>query len=86
MWASKTDVPGEDAQGVIQGVDFLRRSASGRSPIRWAKKWLVIGGGNVAMDVACTARRLGSDVTIIYRRFPGRDAGPRPWEIEQAEL
>ena len=47
------------------------------------KKLAVIGGGNVAMDVACTARRLGSEVTIVYRR--SREEMPaHGHEIEQA--
>ena len=79
---SKMNVPGEDAAGVVQGVDFLRRQALGE-PQPVGKKLAVIGGGNVAMDVACTARRLGSDVTILYRR--SRDEMPaHAHEIEQA--
>jgi heterodisulfide reductase subunit A-like polyferredoxin len=79
---SKMNVPGEDAEGVVQGVDFLRRQALGE-PQPVGKKLAVIGGGNVAMDVACTARRLGSDVTIVYRR--SRDEMPaHAHEIEQA--
>ena len=79
---SKMNVPGEDAEGVVQGVDFLRRQALGE-PQPVGKKLAVIGGGNVAMDVACTARRLGSDVTIVYRR--SREEMPaHAHEIEQA--
>ncbi len=79
---AKLNVPGEDADGVVQGVDFLRRQALGEAnPV--GKKLAVIGGGNVAMDVACTARRLGSDVTIVYRR--SREEMPaHGHEIEQA--
>jgi heterodisulfide reductase subunit A-like polyferredoxin len=79
---SKLNVPGEDAAGVVQGVEFLRRQALGE-PNPVGKKLAVIGGGNVAMDVACTARRLGSDVTIVYRR--SREEMPaHGHEIEQA--
>jgi len=79
---SKMNVPREDAEGVIQGVDFLRRHALGE-PQPVGKKLAVIGGGNVAMDVACTARRLGSEVTIVYRR--SREEMPaHGHEIEQA--
>ncbi|HZE20634.1 MAG TPA: FAD-dependent oxidoreductase, partial [Desulfobaccales bacterium] len=75
-------IPGEDADGVIQGVEFLRRRNLGE-PLTVGKKLVVIGGGNVAIDVACTARRLGSDVTIVYRR--GRSEMPAfAHEIEQA--
>ena len=75
-------IPGEDAQGVIQGVEFLRRHNLGE-PQTVGKRLAVIGGGNVAIDVACTARRLGSEVTIVYRR--SREEMPAfAHEIEQA--
>ena len=73
---------GEDADGVIQGVEFLRRQNLGE-PLTVGKRLAVIGGGNVAIDVACTARRLGSEVTIVYRR--SREEMPAfAHEIEQA--
>ena len=72
----------EDASGVVQGVEFLRRHNLGE-PQEIGKKLAVIGGGNVAVDVACTARRLGSEVTIVYRR--SREEMPAfEHEIEQA--
>ena len=75
-------IPGEDAAGVIQGVEFLRRHNLGE-PLESGKRLAVIGGGNVAMDVACTARRMGSEVTIVYRR--SREEMPAfAHEIEQA--
>ena len=75
-------IPGEEAQGVIQGVEFLRR-ANLKEPLTVGKRLAVIGGGNVAIDVACTARRLGSEVTIVYRR--SREEMPAfAHEIEQA--
>jgi len=75
-------VPGEDTDGVLQGVEFLRRYSLGE-PLAVGKRLAVIGGGNVAIDVACTARRLGSEVTIVYRR--SREEMPAfHHEIEQA--
>ena len=72
----------EDAPGVVQGVEFLRRHNLGE-PQEIGKRLAVIGGGNVAVDVACTARRLGSEVTIVYRR--SREEMPAfEHEIEQA--
>ncbi len=61
-------IPGERAQGVRQGVDFLREvNLSGKAPV--GKKVAIIGGGNVAIDVARSATRLGAEeVTIVYRR------------------
>jgi heterodisulfide reductase subunit A-like polyferredoxin len=61
-------IPGEESEGVIQGVDFLRDSALGKQ-VEGIKKAVVIGGGNVAVDAARTLLRVGSeDVTILYRR------------------
>jgi heterodisulfide reductase subunit A-like polyferredoxin len=76
-------VPGEDAPGVLQGVEFLKRHNLGE-PLALGKRLAVIGGGNVAIDVACTARRLGSEVTIVYRRT--REEMPAfAHEIHQAQ-
>jgi len=63
----KPGIPGEDHKNVISSVDFLRELNSGGKP-EIGKKVIVIGGGNVAMDAARSARRLGADVTIVYRR------------------
>jgi len=68
-------VPGEDRLGVLGGTDFLRAVKLGRLPDLSGKRVVVVGGGNVAMDTARTARRLGaSSVTVAYRR--GRDEMP----------
>jgi heterodisulfide reductase subunit A-like polyferredoxin len=79
----KLGIDGENADGVISSVDFLREVNMGnRNSI--GKKVLVVGGGNVAMDAARTALRLGSDVTVVYRR--SREQMPANiWEIEHAE-
>ena len=63
----KLNVPGEDAAGVLHGIDFLARMARGQK-VDLGQKVAVIGGGNTAMDAARTARRLDADVTILYRR------------------
>ncbi len=61
-------IPGEKAKGVRQGVDFLREvNLTGKVPV--GKKMAIIGGGNVAIDVARSGVRLGvEEVRIIYRR------------------
>jgi len=61
-------IPGEKASGVRQGVDFLREmNLKGKADV--GKKVAIIGGGNVAIDVARSAVRLGAEeVNIIYRR------------------
>ncbi|MFR3272449.1 MAG: FAD-dependent oxidoreductase [Slackia sp.] len=65
----KVGMPGEDARGVVSAVRLLREVAQGR-PYDWrGKKVCIVGGGNVAMDAARTAVRLGADrVTVVYRR------------------
>ncbi|RLC53911.1 MAG: 4Fe-4S ferredoxin, partial [Candidatus Cloacimonadota bacterium] len=60
-------IPGEDLDGVFGGIDFLKKVNYGED-VKLGKKVAVIGGGNTAIDCARTARRLGSDVTLIYRR------------------
>jgi heterodisulfide reductase subunit A-like polyferredoxin len=61
-------VPGEKAKGVRQGVDFLRElNLTGK--VQVGNKVVIVGGGNVAIDVARSAIRMGaSEVNIIYRR------------------
>jgi NADPH-dependent glutamate synthase beta subunit-like oxidoreductase len=62
-------VPGEDAEGVIAAVQLLQCFGDGDLPDFSGKRVIVVGGGNVAMDVARTALRLGSaEVKIAYRR------------------
>ena len=80
----KLGIPGEDAEGVLPGVEFLRRANLGEK-VKVGKKVAVIGGGNVAIDAARVAVRNGAkSVTIIYRRT--RDEMPASVEeIEEAE-
>src|SRR6056297_522032 len=60
-------VEGEDHPRVISGISILEDVTAGQTP-DLRKTVAVIGGGNVAMDAARTARRLGCEVTILYRR------------------
>ena len=64
---AKLGIPGEDLAGVSSGIDFLRRVNLGERP-ELGGEVAVIGGGNVAMDVARAAVRLGAKVTVYYRR------------------
>ena len=67
-------IPGENANGVFSANEYLTRSnlmkafKESETPIMIGKKVVVVGGGNVAMDAARTALRLGSEVHIVYRR------------------
>ena len=77
-------IPGEDLQGVIHGVTFMRMVNLGEE-IRLGHKVAVIGGGNTAMDTARSSLRLGAkEVFILYRRT--REEMPvDPREVEQVE-
>lgn len=86
------NIPGESLNGVYSANEFLTRInlmkaylPNSKTPIQHAKKTVVVGGGNVAMDAARSAMRLGSDeVYIVYRR--GMEELPaRNEEIEHAE-
>lgn len=68
-------IPGENLKGVYSANEFLTRinlmgayDESAETPVTRAKRVIVSGGGNVAMDAARCAKRLGADVTIVYRR------------------
>ena len=68
-------IPGEQANGVFSANEYLTRSnlmkafdEEANTPIMRGKKVAVVGGGNVAMDAARTALRLGAEVHIVYRR------------------
>ena len=68
-------IPGENANGVFSANEYLTRSnlmkafdPSSTTPIMKSKKVAVVGGGNVAMDAARTALRLGAEVHVVYRR------------------
>ena len=79
---AKVGCPGDDMEGVFTGIDFLREVNLGNKPAI-GKAVAVIGGGNVAIDVARAAVRLGANTTIVYRR--DRDAMPAADdEIEEA--
>jgi heterodisulfide reductase subunit A-like polyferredoxin len=78
-------VPGSEAQGVLWGVEYLKDSASGKKFDFGGKKVVVIGGGNVAMDVARTARRQkAAKVTLICLETQ-EEMPASPWEVEEAE-
>lgn len=68
-------IPGENLNGVFSANEFLTRNNlmkafrdDYRTPIHAGKKACIVGGGNVAMDAARTALRLGAETTIVYRR------------------
>lgn len=84
------DIPGINLNGVFSANEYLTRNnlmnafkADSETPIKIGKKVAVIGGGNVAMDAARVAKRLGSEVLVLYRRT--KDELPaREEEVENA--
>ncbi|MGC4052579.1 MAG: NAD-binding protein [Paludibaculum sp.] len=76
-------LPGTELTGVIPALPFLE-GVSKQQPVPLGKRVTVIGGGNAAIDSARTALRLGSKVTIIYRR-ERKDMPAIPEETEAAE-
>lgn len=86
------NIPGENLKGVYSANEFLTRvnlmkayQEGGSTPIEKAKKVAVVGGGNVAMDAARCAKRLGAeDVYIVYRRSEA-EMPARLEEVEHAK-
>ncbi len=86
------NIPGEGLKGVLSANEFLTRinlmkayqSEHTSTPVQHCKHVAVVGGGNVAMDAARSARRLGAEVTIIYRRTEN-ELPARKEEIEHAK-
>ncbi|HBF42612.1 MAG TPA: glutamate synthase [Desulfobacteraceae bacterium] len=76
------DIKGLEKKGVLNALDLLRETNFGIEP-EIGKKVAVIGGGNSALDCARVSRRLGSDVTVIYRRSEA-EMPAHPEEIEMA--
>ncbi len=72
----KTGVPGEDAEGVVTGVEFLRKANISEDAHALSGDTVVIGGGNVAIDVSRMALRSGSTKSIpVLLRVPRYHAG-----------
>ncbi|MBO8169809.1 MAG: FAD-dependent oxidoreductase [Thermoanaerobacteraceae bacterium] len=74
---------GADQKGIVGGVDFLRKAALGEKP-PVGKKVLVIGGGNVAIDVSRTALRLGAEEVNLACLESRKEMPAHEWEIEEA--
>lgn len=85
------EIPGENLKGVYSANEYLTRinlmkanEEGSSTPVYQAKKTLVFGGGNVAMDAARCARRMGSEVTVVYRRSE-KDLPARAEEVLHAK-
>jgi len=84
-------IPGENLNGVYSANEFLTRNNLMKAfrkdyltPINAGKKSVIVGGGNVAMDAARTALRLGAETTIVYRRTE-KELPARKEEVHHAQ-
>jgi len=84
-------IPGENLNGVVSANEFLTRANLMRAydeaydtPIHAGRRVAVVGGGNVAMDAVRTARRLGAEATIVYRRSE-KELPARAEEVHHAK-
>jgi heterodisulfide reductase subunit A len=79
------NIPGEELDGVMQAVDYLRSMNLG-DDVQLGSNVVVIGGGNAALDTARSALRLGAEnVTIMYRRSRLEMPAEPKWEIDETE-
>jgi NADH-quinone oxidoreductase subunit F len=81
--SSKLNIPGEGLRGVFHGVEFLRDINLGKSP-RIGKGVAVVGGGNVAIDAARSAMRLGAKTVNVYYRRSKKEMPAIPEEVDEA--
>lgn len=76
-------IDGEKLKGIYPVLDFLEKAKSNQSQLTIGKKVVVVGGGNVSLDAAATAKRLGaSEVVLLYRRSENE---MRVWKSELQE-
>jgi NADPH-dependent glutamate synthase beta subunit-like oxidoreductase len=81
--ARKVDIPAADATRILDAVSFLRGMETGEAPLKLGRRVVVYGGGNTAVDVARTVKRLGAEPVIVYRRT--REQMPaHEFEIDEA--
>ena len=81
--SAKLRIPGEELEGVLGGVDFLREVNLGNKP-DIGRRCAVIGGGNVAMDVCRSAVRLGAEETYVFYRRSEAQMPADPEEVREA--
>lgn len=79
----RVEIPAADASRICDALQFLRQVETGAEPVRLGRRVAIYGAGNTAMDAARTARRLGLEPLIVYRRtraeMPAHD-----FELEEA--
>ncbi len=81
--AKRVDIPAPDAGHILDAISFLHKMETEAEPPKLGRRVVVYGGGNTALDVARTAKRLGDEAVIVYRRtrekMPAHD-----FEVEEA--
>ncbi|MBT9162414.1 MAG: NADPH-Fe(3+) oxidoreductase subunit beta [Dehalococcoidia bacterium] len=77
-------IPGIDLEGVLLALPFLKAARNGKSLISPGAEVIVVGGGNVAMDVARTARRFGAGAVRVVCLESREEMPASPWEIDEA--
>ena len=81
----KMGIPGEELEGVVDSIEFLKEVNSGREYDLSGKRVLVVGGGNVAIDSARVALRLGAKEVIVQYRRSRKEMPAFDWEVTDAE-
>ncbi|HYK93590.1 MAG TPA: FAD-dependent oxidoreductase [Thermoplasmata archaeon] len=81
----KLGVPGEEFNGVLDSMEFLHRVNAGDPPRLDGKTVVVIGGGNVAIDSARSALRLGARTVKLFCLESRAEMPAHPWEVREAE-
>jgi dihydropyrimidine dehydrogenase (NAD+) subunit PreT len=85
LWDAKLpDIPGKGLKGVTSAIDFLKAARESRGAFDPGKRVVVIGGGDVAMDCATTAKLLGAENVMIYYRRTLEEAPANMAEIQYA--
>src|SRR5207244_5562027 len=85
-WSSNDlPIPGIDLPGVIEAINYLNQNASGDPvPVGKGSRVVVMGGGFTTFDCSRTSRRLGAEVTVVYRRSR-KEMGAHYSEVDDAE-
>ena len=85
LWNAKIpDIPGKDLKGVTSAIEFLKAARDSKGAFDPGKRVVVIGGGDVAMDCATTAKLLGAENVMIYYRRTLEEAPANMTEIQYA--
>ena len=83
--AKRVDIPAHAAAKILDAVSLLREMETGAEPPKLGRRVIVYGGGNTAMDVARTAKRLGADEAVIVYRRSRKEMPAHDFEAQEAE-